>query len=195
MTFTANGTTRSDPDSDEQEPDQELYMLFFNSPLVSFRQRIKNSSIEDQSTWLQYGCVGAAKPCGFPFGSCAENEDAGMVCFSLIVNAMKDAGYSFSEDVGSCDYFDSHYSEVTGIVLPGDIVLYDWNQDGAYDHSGIITGNTAAADPKFFNVISVTNILREFNLGAAEKRLGIFEDLLPSEGGDSDYDWKIVRPE
>ncbi len=162
--------------------------------LGSFRQKIINSSPTEQTDWNQYTCVGSSNPCGFPFGSCVESNDAGMVCWSLIVNAMKDAGYSFSDPVLSCDYFNTHYPAVTNGFAPGDIVLYDWNKDGSYDHSGIIT-STPVSDPKLFFVISVVNIIREFNLGAAEKRLGIFETITDSEGGDSDYNYKIVRPQ
>jgi len=110
--------------------------------LSSFRQRIYNSTPANQTSWLQYTCVGAQQPCGFPFGSCVNSEDAGMVCWSMVLHALRDAGYDVPGPVGGCDYFNSLYSEVTGVVRIGDLVLHDWNRDGSYDHMGIISGNT-----------------------------------------------------
>jgi hypothetical protein len=118
-----------------------------------------------------------------------------MVCWSMVLLALREAGYSVPGPVSSCDYFNSVYPTVTSGFSVGDLVLYDWNRDGSYDHMGIITGNTGVPDPKNIFVISVTNVVPEFQLGAAEKRLGIFEDIPTNEGGSSNYNYKIVRPQ
>jgi len=60
----------------------------------------------------------------------------------MVLHALRDAGYDVPGPVGGCDYFNSLYSEVTGVVRIGDLVLHDWNRDGSYDHMGIISGNT-----------------------------------------------------
>ena len=118
-----------------------------------------------------------------------------MVCWSLVLHALRDAGYIINAGFIDCNTFSLLYPEVNGQRRHGDLVLYDWDKDGSYDHMGIISDYVTSTDPKSHNVISVTNVVREFQLGAAERRLGCFEDIPINEGGDTDYNFKIVRPQ
>lgn len=178
------------------------YSQYAIDDLTTFRNKIINASRPDQSSWSEYSCVGANNPCGFPFASCLSiyDTDAGIPCFGLVVQALRDAGYNVPSppDGGGidCNYLYSicNVVELPNIPRIGDLVLYDWDKDNSYDHVGIITGNTDYTDQKFYLVISVIDLVREFQLGAAERRLGIFEDIPNSEGGDSDFNYKIVRP-
>lgn len=165
--------------------------------LESFRKKLGHSTPPMQNNWNQYICVGDTPPYGFPLGHLLGNgcNDAGMVCYVLVAQAMLDAGFTIDAgSVVSCDNFKS-YTQDTGVVKPGDIVLYDWDLNGVYDHSGIVTGHTDYADSKYYTVVSCQNLIRYFNDGAMEHRLGIFDDIPASEGGPgSNYNFIFVRP-
>lgn len=168
--------------------------------LASFQLRVSHSSIQNQSSWNEYLCTGSNPPYGVPFGNLKQCPVAGMVCYVMVAQALLDAGYSLDVDkVLSCDDLRSLYSTVdlsVDIVKVGDIVLYDWNNDGTYEHVGIVTGHTDYADPKNYNVISCENLYTDFQYGAAETTLGFMDNIPNTQNGvGANYSYIFVRPQ
>jgi hypothetical protein len=155
----------------------------------------------NQTNWSQYSFSASDPRARWPQPLGAANDHkAGFVCYLLVAQAMKDAGFDINpSEVGSVDWF-LRYPVVSGPVQPGDLVLYDFNTPPAYDHLGVIT-DVSAPDQDHFSVVSSIGVVEHFSYGGAEKRLGIFGST--NTGGDFTVwnpDWepvskRIVRPQ
>jgi hypothetical protein len=171
--------------------------------ISSFNRRLGKAGVSMQANWYGYLCIPDA---GYPKGDQNTSDpnnstycNTGFLCYVLVARAMQDAGYSIDpSSVGSCDAFSS-YQDVTSNPGIGDLVIYDWDVNGVYDHVGIITSTSGFQTD--YLVISALQLWEHFSYGAAEKRLGIFGT--SAAGGDFIYEWstdwnnyhyKIVRP-
>ncbi|HUV35799.1 MAG TPA: hypothetical protein VMX58_02545, partial [Patescibacteria group bacterium] len=125
------------------------------------------------------------------------------ICYALTYRAANAAGYNIPKEYEPDDY--TWFNEVpAGSVEAGDIVLYDWEDDGSYDHIGIIADVTAGQGVENelqYPVVNCIGIVEHFQFGAAEKRLGIFGS--EAYGGDfsswnplwEEWDYAIYRLE
>ncbi len=66
------------------------------------------------------------------------------------------------------EYFKKH-NWITDNPVAGDIVLFDWNGDGRYDHTGIFV--EWSNEDKFFSVEGNTALINDSNGGSVMKRL------------------------
>ncbi len=157
-----------------------------------------------QSNWSQYAQSASEPRAGWPQPPGASNDHkAGFVCYLLVAQAMKDAGFEINPNqVPNADWF-LRYPVVSGAVQVGDIVLYDFhtpNSSPVWEHIGIIT-DVSAGNQNQYSVVSSIGIVEHFSYGGAEKRLGIFGSA--ATGGDfSEWNsaWepaslRIVRPQ
>lgn len=175
--------------------------------IESFNHKIYWARKEDQSSWYEY-FDNPWQDAGWPGGMYEDpginNYKAGFICYALVAQALKDAGYDIDPElIVSSDWFADQYPSVTGTAQVGDIVLYDFRRTGElpiWQHVGIITDITSG-DPAHYSVVSSIGIVEHFLYGAAEKRLGIFGSA--ATGGDFS-EWGshleppviiIVRPE
>jgi len=67
---------------------------------------------------------------------------------------------------------------------PGDIVLFDWNSDGRYDHTGIYVADTPGKPGRFHTLEGNTAVGNDSNGGRVMRRIrdrkyAIFARLLP----------------
>jgi hypothetical protein len=163
--------------------------------------RIYYATKTNQTNWSQYHDPPIDDRAGWPDTIGGDpTHKAGFVCYAFVAQAMYTAGYDLDPNtVPSSDWF-LRYSVVTGSVRVGDIVLYDFDRDGSYDHVGIIV-DVSAGNQDYYMVVSSIGIVEHFSYGAAEKRLGVFGSA--ATGGDFttwNPQWepinkRIVRPE
>jgi hypothetical protein len=165
----------------------------------SFNTKLKNAyEGENQTNWDQYSCSGYEpnEICGYPQGPTPVDEDriAGVGSCALINSVAIQAGYTCvtrTSDIS--DYKD--FPEVLGShdITVGNVVLYDWEDNGTYDHIGIITV-VNYDDWWKCDVISAIDFVEVFNYGVSEQRLNVFGDVSfenwPSEWDNWEY--KVV---
>ncbi|MCF6269551.1 MAG: hypothetical protein L3J41_07565 [Melioribacteraceae bacterium] len=170
-------------------------------------QRLNLATEINQQTYSQYKVEPGAGFPGFTY-ELSNTEylfptldfQNGYVCYAFVYRVNIDAGKSeaIPED---CDNIvanktpalESEYSNE--YQFNGDIVAYDWNNDGIFDHVGIIKDNSDP-DVKNWRVLSSNGILEHFHYGVHEHRLEVFGT--PPRGnfstwdpGLQDYTWKI----
>ena len=180
--------------------------------MSDFGKRLALATPSNQTDWIQYQCFYDTYNnvlSGYPFGEATTVDDkgntvlcnVGMNCYNLVSHVLVDAGANIDpvavDAGGGCSYFFSHYHLVASAdVQLGDIVLFDFNKNGQYKHSGIITRTGGETDPKKFQMISSDGLVDYFNLGAAETTVGVFEDILSTHGGvaKDSYNIAFVRP-
>ena len=171
-------------------------------PISTYRERINNSSVANQTTWSQY-TIGSDnnKKYGYPFSMYvldnATNE-AGMVCWRFVGKAMIDAGY-LNVQYQDCDWW---YQKSTlirikdstvvtlGTVQVGDFVLFDLDNNLSFDHIAIVTNKRGQVSSKDWDAISCLDIYQDFQFGVAEVRIGKFDSSIPNYSG---YNWVFVR--
>lgn len=80
----------------------------------------------------------------------------------------------FLRGFAGCDYF-YHYAKKKGWIVTdpkeGDIVLYDWNGDGRFDHTGLY--HSKYSNKKFNAIEGNTSLANQSNGGQVMKRLRI----------------------
>jgi hypothetical protein len=171
-------------------------IAYGNPPVIfnidNYLTRLKNATISQQTSWDQY-LRGAN--CGFPgyvvdpiTQNPPQEYQAGFVCYAIVYNALKDAGFADSYwGIGTplnCDAIVQALDEVTDYndAKIGDIVAYQWIVGPSVDHIGVITSMNGTTNPKEnWKVISCIGTSQVFNWGAKPTKLGVFGN--QSDGG------------
>ncbi len=152
-------------------------------------ERLSLSSVANQTSWIQYQQIAGG---GFPgVNNNTPNPEyqTGFVCYSLVYNSFKDAGYSnlwssFPIDTDKLVEVLTEYPASQARV--GDVVVFNWDNGFSptwWDHAGIIV-NIDAADPKNWLIVSSLGWIEIFNWGAQKTRLGVFGT---TNGGQMTY--------
>ena len=103
-------------------------------------------------------------------------------CGIFVSYCYNQAGYplgniGFRKGFAGCQtahrYFEDK-GEITKTPVPGDIVLYDWNGDGRFDHTGIFI--EMVGTKAFFAVEGNTSLKNNSNGGSVMSRLRNFND-------------------
>lgn len=152
-----------------------------------FIRRLNKASVIAQSSYSQYQQIQGA---GFPG---VENNDgsqfpdrlyqAGFVCYAYVTRAIRDAGNTITNPASVNELVDqlAKVNEINeNMVKTGDIVVYDFDNDGDWDHCGVIN-RIEGSNPEDWTVFSSIGLVELFEYGATETRLGVFQT--PSNGG------------
>ncbi len=153
------------------------------------------ATVEDQTEYNQYQKVDGS---GYPGISVEVSPDifqqepeplyqAGFVCYSYVVRAIRDAGININNST-SVNELINQLNRINTInsstVMSGDIIAYDWDGDGYWDHTGVIN-DVSGNDPNDWSVFSSNGLVEYFEWGAREARLGAFRN--SAAGGY--FDW------
>jgi len=160
---------------------------YFLESKDTFIRRLNNASIPDQTSYSQYQQIQGA---GFP-GMVDDNGvqspdrfyQAGFVCYAYVTRAIRDAGFTITNPA-SVDELINQLTKINIInattVKTGDIVAYDFDNDGVWDHCGVIN-NVDGENIEDWTVFSSIGLVELFEYGATETRLGVFRT--PENGG------------
>lgn len=142
--------------------------------------RLTLATQENQTSWFEYQQL---QNSGYPGMDNANPEityQTGFVCYSIVYNAFKSAGYNlWSTFPVNCDALIEEMTEYSiEEAVVGDVVVFNWdNSYGTtgtwWDHAGIIV-NKDATDPKDWLIVSSLGIIEIFKYGAKKSRLGVF---------------------
>jgi hypothetical protein len=83
----------------------------------------------------------------------------------------------FTKGFAGCQTAFSHFTkmnEITNHPEPGDIVLFDWNQDGRFDHTGIFVKKID--DKSFETIEGNTSLKNQSNGGNVMRRTRYFNN-------------------
>ncbi len=160
---------------------------YFLESKDTFIRRLNKASVSEQTSYSQYQQIQDA---GFP--GMVDNDgvqfpdrfyQAGFVCYAYVTRAIRDAGITINNSL-SVDETIDQLMKISIInattVKTGDIVAYDFNNNGEWDHCGVINvvdGN----NPEDWTVFSSNGLVELFEYGATETRLGVFQS--PENGG------------
>lgn len=151
-------------------------------------QRLNSATHSNQQSWYGYLETPGNPPTGYPgyYYYSGPNiifvpeltYQTGFICYGLIYRAIIDAGYNPFNNVPQS--VNALTNRLIGPIDPqinpprvGDIVAYDFDDDGVYEHAGIIVNNTASNE-KDWQVVSSIGIIEIFKYGAQKRRLGVF---------------------
>ena len=148
-------------------------------------QRLNLATEVNQQTYSQYKVEPGAGFPGFQY-ILSDTEHLfptlefqnGYVCYAFVYRVNIDAGKSETipencDDIVGNKPNPPAYQYSNLYNFNGDIVAYDWNNDGDFDHVGIIIDNSDQ-DVKNWRVLSSNGILEHFNYGVSEHRLEVF---------------------
>ena len=79
----------------------------------------------------------------------------------------------FTKGFAGCQTAVAYFKKYNLVVTdpqPGDIVFFDWNADGRYDHTGIFVEWKSKATGEFFTIEGNTSINNQSNGGMVMKR-------------------------
>lgn len=85
----------------------------------------------------------------------------------------------FKKGFAGCQSAVAHFTatgEITTTPVPGDIVFFDWNGDGRYDHTGIFVENFGGLS--FFSIEGNTSIKNNSNGGQVMSRRRSYENCI-----------------
>lgn len=103
----------------------------------------------------------------------------GMFCSWVYDQAgIKLGNIGFPKGFAGCQTAVAHYKktkEVTKTPKVGDLVFFDWNGDGRYDHVGIFNGwkykDPSGAGTKFYSIEGNTSATNQSNGGEVQSRV------------------------
>ncbi len=149
--------------------------------------RLNLAKVENQTNWSQYQQIDGSPTSGYP-GYYYYNGpqtvyvpertyQAGFICYSLVYHSIIDANYSpFNQiPLEVDDLVNRLAGPDTSTInrLEGDIVAYDWDLDGIYDHVGVLVDKSPSlADD--WKVVSSNGIVEIFKYGAQKRRAHVF---------------------
>ncbi|MBU0475940.1 MAG: hypothetical protein KKF62_17480 [Bacteroidetes bacterium] len=183
-------------------PSGRVGPTYINDTKDNYISRLNNASIPNQNNYSEYKNVeDGGYPGVFYPDRTMEPEakyQSGFVCYALVVRAMTDAGLVLGTNAtAGIGYLLTEFTEITApnstTVLPGDIVVYDFDvsQNNGGDHVAIIT-KINGDNPNEWTVISSLGLVDYFVYGVKESKLDIFQDL--SDGGIFEW-WDDYWPE
>lgn len=175
--------------------------------------KLNLATVGGQTSWNQYQEPSQPNGSGFPGYQEYDNGpqhpgaeyQAGFVCYELVRRAVNDAGYDswegaiFYSGAGGLSYDCTEITDLNSANI-GDIVLFDWEDDGTRDHAGIIVEKIGdGSNIKNWKIVSSIGIVEIFEGGANKTRLGVFGTT--TNGGQFTYwsqawnDWtfKVYR--
>jgi cell wall-associated NlpC family hydrolase len=145
--------------------------------------KLNKATIQNQVNWNQYQQITGSGFPGYEDANKNQHPDqiyqSGFVCYSLVYSAITDAGLDPWDEMfpGSAGALSYNLTEITQYnnAMVGDIVLFDWNNDGTRDHAGIIIEKIGdGASIKDWKIISSLGVVEIFEGGVKETRLGVF---------------------
>lgn len=160
--------------------------------------RLTLAGVENQTSWHEYQEEMGNPPSGYP-GFLWEGVtyyplqtyQTGFVCYSLVYRAILDAGFNpFNILPGSCNSLTNRLvGPNSGDPQTGDIVAYDFDLDGIYDHLGILV-NIAGQNQNDWLVVSSIGLVEIFEYGAKKRRLGVFGTINGGEFSTWNPNWE-----
>lgn len=132
-------------------------LLAIASKEVGYKEEPPNSNRTKYGQWFGYDGVAW---CGMFVSWCF--DQAGMPLGNI----------GFSKGFAGCQTAVAHFIKAKLVVAepqPGDIVFYDWNGDGRYDHTGIVF--SVVGDKEFTAIEGNTSLKNQSNGGTVMRRV------------------------
>jgi hypothetical protein len=170
----------------------------------SYISRLNEAKVDDQTSWYEYQQIMGNPPSGYPGYLHYENGEivydpiqtyqTGFVCYALVYRTIIEAGYNpFNLLPLNCNELTNR---LVGPIDPqvdppkvGDIVAYDFDLDGIYEHVGIIENNSASVK-KDWKIVSSFGVIEIFKFSACKTRLGVFGSINGGEFTTWEAQWE-----